>query len=530
MRHFLKIFNNLPVAWIVAVLAFVCFGFASVWFGGLNQDEGWYLYAAQSVYEGKMPYRDFFYTQGPIMPYVYSRFVPVWQSLSSPLHGLLGGRIITLMFGLFTTLFAVSLARGLSSMRGKAIAGFSLFVFFACNLYHLYFNTIPKTYALGSMFLIAGFLLLFNALKAGAFLRVILLFVSGISISLASGTRISLILIPAVVCITLLLSIRRYKLSFLWFGVGVFLGLSMTYGILTLNEDSRAGLLAAQWYHASRGGFDFFFALGSVSRLLRGYASAAIIGFLVFAFSLVKANKNDLPSFPENASFIIKTMLASFIAVFLLQLSAPFPYDDYQVPIMGLVVIPIAVLFARYFPSAQFGWFALAVSLLVSGTSPLLQEWTTYSPDRFWARKVETSELGKLRKVAKKINELDPGGKMLLTQDLYLAIETSRKVPAGFEMGPFSFFPKFTQEEASRMHVHNIATLKDTIKNSSCPIAAMSGYGFAIAAPECGKTEVKDLNEIGLQLDESYEIVESVSEFGQNETTLTIYKRKGETK
>ena len=58
----------------------------------------------------------------------------------------------------------------------------------------------------------------------------------------------------------------------------------------------------------------------------------------------------------------------------------------------------------------------------------------------------------------------------------------------------------------------------------------MSGYGFAIAAPECGKTEVKDLNEIGLQLDESYEIVESVSEFGQNETTLTIYKRKGETK
>jgi hypothetical protein len=77
MRHFLKIFNNLRAAWIVAVLAFACFGFAAVWFGALNQDEGWYLYAAQSVCEGKMPYRDFFYTQGPVMPYVYSVFAPI---------------------------------------------------------------------------------------------------------------------------------------------------------------------------------------------------------------------------------------------------------------------------------------------------------------------------------------------------------------------------------------------------------------------------------------------------------------------
>ena len=40
--------------WSLAVFAFVVLGAAAVWLGGLNQDEGWYLYAANMVAEGKM--------------------------------------------------------------------------------------------------------------------------------------------------------------------------------------------------------------------------------------------------------------------------------------------------------------------------------------------------------------------------------------------------------------------------------------------------------------------------------------------
>ena len=60
----------MKVFWILAAVAFVVLGAASVWMGGLNQDEGWYLYAANLVAEGRMPYRDFFYTQGPMLPIV----------------------------------------------------------------------------------------------------------------------------------------------------------------------------------------------------------------------------------------------------------------------------------------------------------------------------------------------------------------------------------------------------------------------------------------------------------------------------
>ena len=84
-------------------------GAASVWMGGLNQDEGWYLYAANLVAEGRVPYRDFFYTQGPLLPIVYSAFTWVWGS-----WGLLGARVFTLLLGAASVLFASALARRLA--------------------------------------------------------------------------------------------------------------------------------------------------------------------------------------------------------------------------------------------------------------------------------------------------------------------------------------------------------------------------------------------------------------------------------
>ena len=54
--------------WIMALV--ICAGLfsANIFLGGLNQDEGWYLYASRLVSEGKAPYIDFASTQGPVMP------------------------------------------------------------------------------------------------------------------------------------------------------------------------------------------------------------------------------------------------------------------------------------------------------------------------------------------------------------------------------------------------------------------------------------------------------------------------------
>ena len=40
-------------AWLLASVVAVCVALLAVWWGGVNQDEGWYLYAARLVGEGK---------------------------------------------------------------------------------------------------------------------------------------------------------------------------------------------------------------------------------------------------------------------------------------------------------------------------------------------------------------------------------------------------------------------------------------------------------------------------------------------
>jgi len=493
----------------------------AVWWGALNQDEGWYLYAARLVAEGKLPYRDFFFTQGPALPFVYARFAALWSVPDGLLHGILAGRVLTACLGLLATGFGVLLVRRLVPPQRAGAAGLSVFAMLACNLYHVYFTAIPKTYALGSLFVLGGFWLLATGLQSGVW-RFLAIPAAGFALALATGTRISLLLILPVTGVGLLLCFRRFGWAFLWFGLGGALGLLAVYGWFAWDPGSRAGLLAAQAYHAARGGFDPFFAVGSVSRLARGYAA---LGAVLFAWACCRA-RGPVPVETRDATHrpLIAMLLASFAAVFLLQLSAPFPYDDYQVPVMGILAVAICAPFATRVRRA--GAFAVLLAGMCSFCSPLLQEWSTYGQDRFWSLKKEMTDMAKLRKVAHEIEWLDPGGTELLTQDLYLAVEAGRRVPAGFEMGPFCYFPELSPEEAKRRHVLSRAGLEDVLASAPVRLAAFSGYGFAISAPRVTETPFEEQKRFWEILKRNYELVDRERDFGQNATTLLILRRK----
>ena len=521
--------------WLSVALALVCAGVA-VWWGALNQDEGWYLYSARMWNEGLLPYKDYFFTQGPALPAVYGALYPVWSGF-----GILGGRVVTVLFGLMAALLAALFARETAlgdaetreSRRPAATAAaWATFVLLAGCIYHVYFNTIPKTYALGSFFLTAGFL--FYALpvtRLRGFPRAVSFMVSGFLMALASGTRISLALVPFVAGFALLLRTRRFGASFLWYGIGAGAGLALTYGFFALDEASLKGLMAAQAYHAARGGFDLMFVIGSVSRLLRGYAGAGALFAVAIAIKFAsrdKSAKDDSASsgISRSGSFLVEVAVVSFAAVFVLQLSAPFPYDDYQVPVMPLAVAAVSVWWAlvpgRRTPCTS-PLLPLLFAAIASFSSPLLQEWATYGMDRFWSVKKTESALSQLRGVAQKINSLDPGGTEIFTQDLYLAVETGRKVPRGMEMGPFCYFPDLPDEEAKSLHVMNIRLMANEIFANSARIAAGSGYAFAIAAPTCAEVPVDMRRDYWNALKSRYtrRVIEE-ERFGQNSTPLLV--------
>ena len=66
----------------------------------LNHDEGYYLYTAQEVYQGKVPYADFALFQGPLLPYVYGLPQAVIGS------SILLGRVTSFVLGLATLMLS----------------------------------------------------------------------------------------------------------------------------------------------------------------------------------------------------------------------------------------------------------------------------------------------------------------------------------------------------------------------------------------------------------------------------------------
>lgn len=504
---------------ILAFFAFACLAFAAVWLGGLNQDEGWYLYAANLVSEGVVPYRDFFFTQGPVMPVIYSAFTKIWRC-----GGILGARIFTLAIGSLGILFAVALARRLVPYERRTDAGIVVLFLLGCNLYHLYYNAIPKTYALAGLFVVLGFYLLSFVESSRRMVRIAVLLGSGAAFALAAGTRISLGILLAVVGIGLLLRCRLYGAAFLWFGVGGALVFALVFGGLLLNPETRAGLLAAQHYHAARGGFDPVFAVGSLSRLVRWYLPTfLLLGLGAFAARVVVSTKAEQPT----GSIVTPLLLAGAVAVFAVQILAPFPYEDYQVPIMGILSVFAAVLCVRRlrcgFPLVLL---ALGLSWACSFGSPLLEKWMTNGQDRFWTLKKSSCELAQLRDVARRVETMDPGGTTLLTQDLYLAIETNRRVPHGLEMGPFSYWGEKVPSSVDGRMVLDDRSLRELLAAAPCEIAALSSYTFAITVPEGVETPRERQMEYWRMLERRYELVFSEAAFGQNATTLLVLKRK----
>lgn len=449
-----------------SLAAFLVLGFAAVYMGGLNQDEGWYLYAANLVSEGLVPYADFAYTQGPVMPYVYALFVKIWANF-----GLLGARLFTLFLGSLGILFAALTARRYVEEDKKNSATLLVFLVLAVNLYHLYFLAIPKTYALSSLFILLGFYVY-------SFSRYYWLV--GVLFALAAGTRLSLgILIPV---IGVYLYMKRDTRSFASFVFGGGIALLLVYvPFLILYGDAFSNLVL---FHTSRESMGLMGKIGSLSRIVRYYLPVFVL--------------LGLGDFKKN-----RILLYAFAAVFALQFLAPVPYDDYQVPIMAILAI-FAVINVKH---ERIDFLTFIMAAFVSFGSPLLEKWTTDGQDRFWTIKKDKTELLKLREVAREIEALDPGGNKLFTEDLYLAIETNRKVPRGYEMGPFSEV-SFGFEPPE--------------------IAALSGYSFAIKVPEGTEVPLEEQLANWTKVKEYYEPIKKIERFGQNSTPLLILKKKAQ--
>ena len=115
----------------------------------IDGDEGFYLMASKLIWEGKMPYRDFFFTQMPLLPFVYG----LWFQIAGTTW--IAARVLS---AFFTTILGTLMYVHVSRETGKWAAGLVTVVLFVSSTHIFAWMTIVKTYALSTLLLFLVYL------------------------------------------------------------------------------------------------------------------------------------------------------------------------------------------------------------------------------------------------------------------------------------------------------------------------------------------------------------------------------------
>lgn len=488
-------------------------------FGNLNQDEGWYLYAAGEVARGAVLYRDVMFTQGPVFPLIYRFFHPVVDAA-----GLAGGRVVTALLGMASVGCAVWLAGRLVVREQRAAACSAALILIGVNVTWSLFTTVVKTYALTAFFLTAGFALLTYARgrHAAGFS-----FSAGALLALAALTRLSAGLALPLAGIWLLYTRPATPVPsrippWVAFGAGGSLVLLVLLGPFFAADADRLHF-ALFGYHTGRDSGTLLQQLvlkaGFISRFVQAFFIATAGTVLLLFWRPKKPALRD----PSTVLWV------TVGAVTLLHLAAPFPYDDYQIVIVPLLGAALAAAFARRcsgLVAFRACTLLLLLSMAAAFSSPVNQSWFVRGQDRIWWRFKDVPDLVLLRRVGQQLRQQLGEGAVLLTQDTYLAVEARARVPSGMEMGPFSYYPDLCCEQAARMNVLNRRRLLALLEEANAPMAAISGYGLAIASPQIRELRPEEQAELREALNQNYKPLACIPHFGQGHTTLELFVRQ----
>lgn len=322
----------------------------------------------------------------------------------------------------------------------------------------------------------------------------------------------------------------------LGFLVGGTMGIVAVFGpfVLLAPQGLHFGLLA---YHAGRTAETPFAALaykgGFVLRLVHAYWP-----LLAAAMLLPWMYRGKLWQLRSPAIGAVHLPLGvGFVAVTLVHLLSVFPYDDYQVFIMPLAMILVALPLARVLEqihkqqSVRLRWMGglLMALLLFSLSGAQLQSWLVGPRDVIWWPLRERAAMGQLRDVGQQIR----GGRTraavdgtMITQDLYVAVESGYRVPRGMEMGPFSNFWDLSDTEAARFGVLHYAGMYAMAADTDAEWAVYSDYGFSIAVPAIVPVDPEKRETLLGALHARFDLVDVIPAFGQAMTELRIYQRR----
>ena len=498
---------------VLLLLFYILVGCFYMFFGSVNEDEGWYLYAGKLVYQGKVPYSDFSYTQAPLLPYIYG--IPQFLFGTS----LYLGRITSLLLGIMTLLLSIVISNRLAGKLAAVISGTAI----SLNLYSIYFLTITKTYSLTAFFLSVSVFFLVSRINKWARYSL-----STIFLCLAAGTRLSTISAIPILFIYLFVFEKENKRYFL---------LSMGAGIITIAAIFLPFFLRNQdlfWYNI----IGFHMALYNafnISSLIQDRIDTLFSIDQAFSFMIVAVISGAASFFVYNIKRMPKAFLnhgiylylAGILAIIFFSNFLPgYSHAEYQVIILPIIAVLAGCIYSKYYekfstPERKSMVITVICILLLVNLISQGPHHIDISGHRL--------PLEEISQITDHIKKHVPKNEPIFTYHTYLAVQSQRNVLPGLEMAIFSYYPEWDTQTAQRYHVTNNEIAKKFITSQKAAAVILTDYDFNYSitcVPLDEKEQENKRNEILTLIRKYYYLDKKMDSFGQRQDKVYVYLRK----
>lgn len=411
-----------------------------LYFRRVNLDEGWYLGAAKLVYAGKALYRDFAYTQTPLLPYLYGLLQPVFGL------GLYQGRFLTVLLGLTAWLLSAVSAYRIGGWRaGVCCLALLATSFFAATQY-----TYTATYALTACLMAAAIDISLRPWpERRRTIGAALLMSLAVTVRLSTIVALPLFLFYLVLRSQQRVSMLIWALLTMLATLGFILGshwlLSgdlMIYDIWGFHLDR---ILRTRWQirkirlRALTTALDF-----AVPLFLGGWGACWMVR------RLIRQGWHDTTT---QALFIAGALTAIAGALFVAHIvprTTDSYYNSLQLPMLctagGIV---LSLLYKRFEGRRLIHLWPITL-ILFNGLTQGYATWRdgalTFPPQ---------NQIAIVRQAAQIISRYTTPTATLLSFNQHLALEAKRTTPPGYEMAIFSYRPTWSREEAQAYKVIN---------------------------------------------------------------------------
>lgn len=442
-------------------VSYCVLAYVMIFFGELHVDEGYYHLIAHLTSAGKMPYRDYFYVQTPLYPYVYGF---VFRILGS---GFEAARGFSAVLGLSSLLLAARIARRREGVRGAAAAA-GLIV---CQPFTIYYLTIVKLYALAALALVLAVLFLDAESKperrypAAAFW-----------LAVATGIRLTVAPALGAVVILALIRTRRLKpavlaaltaaltLAAIIIPFYLAAGDTITYDLVRYHFQKEAFSIARQVLHK----LDTCFHLAKLYFLMGCLALASV----AFRWLSRKNNPGDIDPVPLSSRDSAWVLSVVALVHFASQAPYVYRYLAMLVPavaaILGAEIVRLERFMNRSGRKMQPGWvFGMACVMTLAGRGGEdLGDLTGGGAMMY------------LKSVSAQMEMMTSPEKPILTFNNSIAVEAGREVMRGDEMNVLSYHPDWTEQRCIQYAVLNADMLERQINRERFGAILVTEYSF----------------------------------------------------